>query len=183
MIKPADRPVAGRYARALFQASVAQNAVDAVSTELARWLAVGKAVPAWSAALEHPRVPGSVKVELVTGALGTLSPILKALLGLLIEKKRLDALPDIAARYEALVNESRGVSVAEVRSAVELSAEQLAEVKKALSRFGKNVNVLAKVDPALLGGLVVQVGDRLWDGSVVGQLARLKEKWLATAAN
>lgn len=183
MLKAADRAVVDRYARALFDAAQSGKAVDAVRADLARWLEVAAAVPEWAAALQHPRVAPAVKGELLARALGKPSALTGRLLDLLMEKKRLDALADIARRFNALADESRGVVAVSVGTAQPLSAEQTAAMKKSLSKIFGEVALHPRTDPALLGGLVVQVGDRLWDGSVAAQLARLKDAWLSSATN
>lgn len=183
MLKAADRAVIDRYARALFEAAQSGKAVDAVRVDLARWLEVAAAVPEWAAALQHPRVAPAVKGDLLARALGKPTALTGRLLDLLMEKKRLDALADIARRFNALADEARGVVAVSVGTAQPLTAEQTAALKKSLSKIFGEVALHPRTDPALLGGLVVQVGDRLWDGSVAAQLARLKDAWLSSATN
>lgn len=183
MLKAVDRAVVERYARALFEAARAAKAVDAVRDDLARWKETARAVPEWAAALSHPRVPAAVKADLLAQALKKPAPLTGRLLALLIEKKRLDALNEIAERFGALAEEALGRTTVIVSTARPLSAEQAAALKKSLAKIFGDVVLRPHADPALLGGLVVRVGDRLWDGSVAAQLARLKDAWISTATN
>jgi F-type H+-transporting ATPase subunit delta len=178
VLKAADRPVAGRYARALFQAADHAKTVDAVRRDLDRLTEVMAAVPSLANALFHPRVPAAAKGDLVTLALGTLSPITDRFLRLLIEKKRLDALVDIARRFVLLADAARGVVAVETSTAVPLTEAQRRALEKTLRQVFGDVVISARTEPSLLGGVVVRVGDQLWDGSVAGQLARLKENLL-----
>lgn len=178
MLKTADRPVAGRYARALFQAADGARSVDAVRGDLDRLTAAMAEVPVLAQALFHPRVPPAVKADLVAAALGTLSPVTDRFLKLLIEKKRLDGWTDIVRRFGQLADAARGVVAVEAVTAAPLASDQRAALETALGRAFGRVALSARTDGALLGGLVVRVGDRLWDGSVAGQLARLKDDLL-----
>ncbi len=183
MLKLADRPVAGRYARALFEAARAAQAVEPARAELRSLADLLHRASALAAALHHPRVPPAVKSELVAAALGAPSALLRRLFTLLLEKKRLDALGDVVGRYEILADEACGVRAVRVAVAVALTAEQTAALKKKLENVLGKVALKSEIDANLLSGMVVRMGDRLWDGSVAGQLARWKEDLLALAKN
>ena len=88
-------------------------------------------------------------------------------LGVLAENRRLADLPKMIDAFDAIVADHRGEVTAKVTSAHPLSAEQLKELTANLkSRVGRDVTVAATVDPAILGGLVVQLGSQLIDGSI-----------------
>ena len=94
---------------------------------------------------------------------------------LVTRNRRLFVLPDMIKAFRALLAEKRGEETAEVTSAAALSDEHVAALKEALSAStGKTVNVAAKVDPALIGGLVVKVGSRMIDTSLRTKLNSLK---------
>jgi F-type H+-transporting ATPase subunit delta len=97
--------------------------------------------------------------------------------GLLAERGRIDHLPEIVAAYRELVDEDLGQARASVRTAVALTETQRKELGGRLERtLGKRVLIEEHVDPTLLGGFVAQVGSFILDGSLDGQLARMRER-------
>ena len=89
--------------------------------------------------------------------------------------RRLFVLPDMIKAFKSLLAEKRGEETAEVTSAAALSDDQVTALKEALSAsMGKSVNISAKVDPALIGGLVVRVGSRMIDTSLRTKLNSIK---------
>ncbi len=99
---------------------------------------------------------------------------------LLLERRRIGMLPSIAAEYERLLDRARGVVAATVTSAAPLEAADEAAVRERVEVMtGATVRLVAVVDPALIGGLTLQVGDRLLDASVRGRLERLRSQLAA----
>lgn len=93
-------------------------------------------------------------------------------LGLLARNRRLASLPTIIRAYRAMAADARGETTAEVTSARELSAEQVERLRDTLkSKLRREVALDLRVDPAILGGLVVKVGSRLIDSSIRTKLA------------
>jgi F-type H+-transporting ATPase subunit delta len=104
------------------------------------------------------------------------SPLLRRILGMLVERGRVGLLGGVSSAYGHLWNAARGVLPAEATSAVPLSEEQLASLKRALGRAtGRDVELTTEVDPALLGGLLVRVAGQVYDGTVRGRLRALRE--------
>jgi F-type H+-transporting ATPase subunit delta len=172
----AETGLAGRYANAVFELAQEQRAVDALSADLA---ALRRAVDA-SADLAHlVRSPvfGSETQERAMKALlekmgaGKLAVNLVLLLA---AKRRLFALDNVIAAYERLVAQSRGETEAQVTSTRALSDGEIAELKSVLkARLGKEPRLATKVDPTLLGGLIVKVGSRMIDSSIRTKLTGL----------
>lgn len=181
MLKPQDRPIIGRYARALFEAARAQNAVDAVREDLGALRAVLAATPALAEALRHPRLPGSAKAEIVKKA--GASPLVAALAGLLFEKGRWDALSDIASAFASLADAAAGVLPVRLTTPAPLAADETQRWTRALAAVHRGtVRLDTRVDPDLLGGVTIRVGDRVWDNSLRNQLERLRESLASTRA-
>lgn len=160
------------YARAAF--AVARDA-----GALAQWsdaLAVSARIaaePQVAALLGHPRMEGSEAVALIapTGA----DEAFRRFLALLADNGRLAQLPEVVGMYEELRAEAERVVRATVTSAAELPDAELEGIRAALRRrFGCEVELAAKVDPALIGGAVISAGDVVIDGSVRGKLARMQ---------
>jgi F-type H+-transporting ATPase subunit delta len=169
--------LAGRYAVALFDLAQEQDALDAVAGDLHRL----RDLLAGSADLERlirsPVVSRDEQARAITaiGERAGFAPLTLQFLGLLAHKRRLFALPDVIAAYDAMLAEYRGEVGAEVVSAVPLSPEQLESVERQLSAaVGQTVKLSTEVDPGLLGGLVVRVGSRMIDASIRTKLHQLE---------
>lgn len=169
--------LATRYATALFELASEQEALERTAADLQAILEAVNAEPALARAIRSPIVPRDELVSLVTALaerLG-LSPLVRNFLGLLAQQRRLFALRLIAERFEQMLAAHRGEVTAEVASAVPLDAEQLASLRQALeARVGKAVKLATRVDPELLGGLVVRLGSRMIDASLRTRLQQLE---------
>lgn len=175
--------MASRYARALFGAAVKQRAVEPVRSELSRLCQALAASPALDDALRHPRVALEAKRAILQKVFGGFSLTVDRFVGLLLEKKRWDALREICPAYERLADEAGGILAVRAETAVPLSDEETAKVRRSLEKsWGGPVSLKTRVQEGLLGGVVLQVGDRVWDNSLKGQLERLREVWLAGTA-
>jgi F-type H+-transporting ATPase subunit delta len=132
--------------------------------------------------LESPKLAASQKIELLDKALGKkVPPIFLRFLETLVSKRRQMLIPTIASEYHALMDESEGRVHASVTVAREPSQPEQDALAKQLSRVvGKKVTPHITLNPAILGGLIVKVGDTVMDGSVRRRLATLKSRMLAT---
>ena len=161
--------LAGRYASALFDLARESNAIDVVQKSLSD-LRTGLAESADLSALIASPVVGrsdaANAIEAVAKAM-KLDSLTAKFLGVLAENRRLADLPKMIDAFDAIVADHRGEVTAKVTSAHPLTAEQMNTLTANLkSRVGRNVTVAATVDPAILGGLVVQLGSQLIDGSI-----------------
>ena len=166
--------VSRRYARALFALADQQGALDAVAATLAavtRLLAdetVARVLTGPVARRERGDLLRRIADE--TGG----PAVVRDFLLLLAERDRLRHLAGINAVFTALVDERRGLTRAAVRSAVPLARELLEEITGTFGTLtGKQVIASVQVDPALIGGVVVEVEGRVYDGSLRTQLERL----------
>lgn len=173
-----NRTIARRYAQGLFLLAREHDLLDRLQEELATIVATLDQAPALRATLEHPQVPAPRKIELIEGTFGErLSPYALKFLRLLVRKRREPYLGLIADEFQRIHDEARGIRHARVVSAVELPAELLERTAAELSRaLGLDVRVDAEIDPDVIGGLVVQIGDRRIDASLRGQLRALHER-------
>jgi F-type H+-transporting ATPase subunit delta len=165
----AETGLAGRYATAVFELARDRKSVDAVSADLAAFRRAMEASPDLARLVASPvfsREEQAKALKALLEKMGAGSLTIQFLL-LLASKRRLFALKDIIPAYERLVASSRGETAAEVTSARPLADGELAELKSALkARLGREPRLNAKVDPSLLGGLVVKVGSRMIDTSL-----------------
>jgi F-type H+-transporting ATPase subunit delta len=167
--KAHETGLAGRYAAALFELAEEQKSVDAVSADLAAFRKAMAANADLARVVKSPvfsRADQGRALNAVLNKMGAEALTIRFLL-LLTAKRRLFALTGIIAAYERRVAASRGETAAEVISARPLADGELSELKAALkARLGREPRLDAKVDPALLGGLVVKVGSRMIDSSL-----------------
>ncbi|HEX2257180.1 MAG TPA: F0F1 ATP synthase subunit delta [Afifellaceae bacterium] len=169
--------VAERYAAALFDLALDEQALDGVETDLNLLSALidGNAdlrrlvvSPVFSAD-EQQRAIGAVADRAGVG--GTVGNLVR----LMAKNRRLFALPGVIRAFMARLAEHRGEVSAEVVSARPLTDEQAAELKAALKEsLGKEVAVEQRIDPAILGGLIVRVGSRMIDSSIRSRLNSMK---------
>jgi F-type H+-transporting ATPase subunit delta len=174
--------IARRYAKALLDIGVKQQTFDALGKELDRAADVFVKSPELRTALENPVFPIDQR-KLVLEELArrlALSKTMRAFVMLLLEKGRIAKLPDIARVHRTLVDEHAGRVRVTVTSARPLDPALETRLKSALEKqSGKTVLFEKREDPALVGGLVTQLGDTVYDGSVRTQLERLREQLLA----
>ena len=127
--------------------------------------------------LQDSRVPAQSKAELLENALKGVDPLVLNLARLLLRRKKTAIAPQIREAFQELVDEAKGITHATVTSAVPLSSDELKAVTERLSTMtGGTVIVRPEVDDSILGGLVVQMGDRLIDGSTRSRLQALKRE-------
>jgi len=125
---------------------------------------------------DNPKVSSSQVVEVITSVLkAPLSPKVGNLLAAVLENGRLSALAEIAQQFQNLINARSGVSDAVIHSAFEMSGAQVDEVKGTLEqRFARKLNATVVIDPSLIGGIRVVVGDEVLDTSVKARLEQMK---------
>jgi F-type H+-transporting ATPase subunit delta len=174
--------LARRYAKALLEIGVQQQTYDALGKELDRAADTLRSSPELRVALENP-VFSLEKRKLIMDELSrrlALSKTVRNFIMLLLDKGRIAALPDIARVHRTLIDEHAGRMRATVTSARPLDPLLESRLKTALEKSsGKVVLFDKREDPAILGGLVTQLGDTVYDGSVRTQLQQLREELLS----
>jgi F-type H+-transporting ATPase subunit delta len=134
---------------------------------------------ALSSLITNPRITGEEKVQNLKQRLGDVNPQAIKLILLLSAKNKLAVIDDIAEEYQAQVDKYRGIEgteIAEVTTAVPLDDDyQLKVAQRITEIIGKPVLLKPKVDPAIIGGIIIRVGDKLIDGSIRSKLAALKK--------
>lgn len=163
--------IARPYAEALFKAGG-----DAQTAQQLNALATVAGDAQLRQFADNPKVRPEQVYDLVTSVANQpLSPSLQNFLRTVIDNGRLAALPEIAAQFHALVNARSGVSDAAIYSAFPIDDASLTEMVAALERrFGRKLNPTVWIDPALIGGVRVVVGDEVLDTSVKARLEQMK---------
>ena len=165
--------IARPYAEALFKAAVSD--LDGSSVWLDTLASIA-ANPQLQQFADSPKTTEAQVFELISAvAKITLPPQAQNFLRTVIENGRLSALPEIAAQFRALKNAQSGSSDAVVYSAFAIDEAALAAVAQTLEqRFGKKLNVSVQLEPELIGGIRVVVGDEVLDTSIKARLEQMK---------
>lgn len=165
--------IARPYAEAAFKIAIEQGALPAWSEALAR-LALVAGAEAANEVVGNPALSATQVASLFADTAGALTAEQGNFVQLLAENERLAVLPEIAQQFQALRNAHEGVLDAQVSSAFPLTDAQLAEIVATLrEKHGREVKVSAAVDPDLIGGVSIRIGDEVTDVSVRGKLAQL----------
>ncbi len=170
--------ISKRYAKALVSLGSEQEKVEAYGEELAQVSRIVASEDLLRLLVESPTLAVDKKSAIfaeIMDKLG-LSDGMRDFLGLLVEKDRMQYLPQIEQKYQQLADELSGTLRANVTAAAELSDQQKTAISDELEKqTGKNVELTVDVDAALIGGLRTEIGGRLFDGSVKTQLKRIED--------
>ncbi len=175
--------VAERYARALLAVALDKKAdLDRIGKELSEVAELMRKETRLATVLSSPTIAAPKRVEILDEILGPskLSPLTGNLLRLLTTNERMPLIEEVSAAFRRLTLEHKQIQSGEVVSAHDLDAEQRKRLAKSLGEaLGRTMELGYQVDPGLVGGLVVRIGNRIFDASVTTQLRRFKEKTLA----
>jgi F-type H+-transporting ATPase subunit delta len=174
--------IADRYARAVLHSCPDLATIDRARIDLVLISDTYRKSEPTREFLFDPKMPTSIKISIIRRGLeDRLSPVVLHLLMLLLDKHRQSILPDIADRFSELVDKVRGVDVAEVITAVDIPRDLRERLEESVQRFSaRTVEVQMKVDPSILGGVIVRLGDKVVDGSLKSRFRDLRRSMLAT---
>ncbi|XP_065505077.1 ATP synthase subunit O, mitochondrial [Caloenas nicobarica] len=167
----------GRYATALYSAASKQKKLDQIEKELSRVATLLKD-PKLSNVVMNPHTKGTVKQKAVSDALAKekMSPITVNLMNLLAENGRLRHTPDIVSAFGKIMSAYRGEVLCSVTTAQPLDDASLTELKSVLNGFlakGEVLKLETKTDPSILGGMVVNIGEKYVDMSTRSKIQKL----------
>ncbi len=170
--------LAGRYASALFELASEAGTVSAVEGDLETLSEALRESPELRALIKNPEVSREALGRVLAG-LGTelqLADLTKNFLGVLAQNRRVGELPKVIRAFQSIAAAQRGEVTAEVASAHALTDEQLTTLEQKLrARQGRTVKLQTRVDPDLLGGLVVTIGSQRIDSSIRSRLNSLAQ--------
>ena len=171
-----------QYANALADIALAQGAAEPASKQLADFGAVYAESAELRNFLASPAVDRAAKhgvIEKLAARLGA-NKIIRNFLFVIVDHRRTHILPEIIAAFQDVIRRRQGIAEAEISSAVELSATQKAEFAFTLERLtGKRVESKFLLEPGLLGGAVIRLGDTIYDGSLRNRLNELRARLAA----
>lgn len=171
---------ARRYAEAAFEIGRADGTLDAWERDMAK-IAETMRHPQLRRLLQHPAIPFSEKERVLRAVLGrSVAEGVVNLLLLMIRRGRPGAIEPMIVRFAELLRRERGIALAEVRTALPLDDAQRAEIASRLRALtGSEIEMDESVDPDLIGGVSVRIGDQLYDASVRNRLERLRARLTA----
>lgn len=170
--------LARRYAQALFELAVEMAALDQIDRELRDVSELVAGNQELKYLLNHPNIEVEVKKDILGKILDSgASQLSRHFLYLLVDRRRQNLLRLIQREFSYLANEARNIVEAKVTSAIELKADQEERLKEFISKCtGKEVRLLTEVEPNLIGGAKLKIGDRVMDGSIATALEKMREK-------
>ncbi|WP_168121404.1 F0F1 ATP synthase subunit delta [Paenibacillus sp. HB172176] len=178
-----DAVVAKRYAKALFELASETGIVSEVEAQLKLIADALEQDEAIGKFLSLPNVDPSQKIAVLKASFGDkVSVLVLNALQVMMDRRRQAIIGEVYEAYKKIAGEATGVAHATVYTASELSETELAAVAKQFGGItGKQIQAVQVVEPALLGGLQVRIGDRLYDGSLSGKLSRLQKSFQSKA--
>jgi F-type H+-transporting ATPase subunit delta len=170
--------IARRYAQALNEQAAQSGVLDQVDADIElirESLADSRELRAF---FDSPIISREKKADVVKALFGErIQTVTMNFMGLLVEKRREGVFPSVVSSYRELRDDQLGTTAVSVRTAYELSEEdQNALVNELKSLTGKQVRLETKVDASIMGGIVIRIGDTVYDGSITNQLATLRER-------
>ncbi len=169
--------VAKRYAKALFDVAVERDEVVRVEDELKQIVALIHDHPDFGKLLRYPNIDSARKFALLQELFhGKVSESIISLFHLLLKRGREAILDDLSQAYTRIANEAMGQANAVVYTAFALTDEEKKLIDEQFGKLtGKRIRSESVVDPGLLGGVKIRIGDRLYDGSLSGKLERMEK--------
>lgn len=174
----ADEIIVRRYARALFDVSLNEGRMETVGRDLEYINDLIHSAPDLLHVMQDPVISVDKKKDIIKRIFtGSINDTTLDFWLIMIGRFRGAMIRELKTRFDELINEYRGITTAEVVTAVSLDESQRQGLAERLSAVtGKKVIMDMKIDPSILGGVVVRIGDTVMDGSVKGYLGDLKEK-------
>jgi F-type H+-transporting ATPase subunit delta len=171
-----------QYATALADIVLQQGAADPARNQLEDFRAAYQESEELRNFLTSPAIPRDAKhgvIEKLVARLGG-SKIIRNFLFVMADNQRVHLLPEIVKTFELVLRKRQGVAEADITSASELNGGQKTALIKSLERLsGKKIQAKYSLEPELLGGAVVRIGDTIYDGSVLNRLNRLRAQLAA----
>ncbi len=166
-----------RYAKAILDLAQTQGSAAQVAEDMAKITAAVKESKELLDFLNSPNVKGDVKLSALKEIFAGSQNITESLFQLLQENKRFSILPAIAIQYKAQFDAASGIETAVVTTAFAIDADLEAKVLAKIKQFTNNhVNIKNVVDPAIIGGFIIRLGDKQFNASIAARLLSLKRE-------
>lgn len=165
------------YAEALFELAIEAGQADQTTAGLETVISAVMQAPEFGQLLASPAIGKDKRIQALDEAFGGKVPqVLMGVLRMMVSRGHISGLEDMAREYDVLVRQYRGESVARVTSAVPLKEAEAVAIRREMeNRVGHRVTLQCSVDPALIGGVRVEVDGKVIDGSIRNKLEQIKE--------
>jgi F-type H+-transporting ATPase subunit delta len=173
--------VAKRYSKAVFELAVEKTMIDEIESDFKMISEVIQMNSDITGLLENPLISESYKLKTNNKIFkGSISGVTLNLFRLMAEKKRLAILPEVVKEFQNKLLDYRDIITGELISAVELSETHVKQIYNRIEKAtGKSVILEKQLDPDIIGGFIVKVGDVIFDNSIRFQLNKLRERLVA----
>jgi F-type H+-transporting ATPase subunit delta len=166
-----------RYAKAILEVASSKKATSEVSNDMFLIASTIKGNLELSTFIQNPTIKVEVKENALLEVFSNTNSVTKNLFHLLFENKRFEILGEVASEYNKLFDEMNGIEVAKVTTAIAMDADLEAKVKAKIATFSnKKVTIENIVDPAIIGGFILRIGDNQYNASVANRLQVLKRE-------
>jgi F-type H+-transporting ATPase subunit delta len=167
-----------RYAKAILETAVSTGKANQVNDDMKSIIAAVNSSPDLKDFLASPIITSEVKMNVLSEIFGSVQADTKSLFRLLQENKRFQILEAIATQFNAQFDEMNGVEVAKVTTAFPITADLEAKIlAKATSISTKKITIQNTVDPSIIGGFILRIGDKQYNASVSNRLQELKREF------
>lgn len=175
--------VAKRYATALYELAVEKNVADKIGSDLADVAKSWEESPELQNVVQNPQFGMEAKRQVIAAVADRagVHAIVKNTLLMLSDRRRLSHLPEIAEVYTRLAERRSGKVRAEIVTATKLPEAYYTQLQNTLKQAtGKDVLLVRREDPSLIGGVITTIGGRVFDGSIKNRLRQLRSNLLAS---
>jgi len=167
-----------RYAKAILETAVSTGKANQVNDDMKSIIAAVNSSADLKDFLASPIITSEVKMNVLSEVFGSVQADTKSLFRLLQENKRFEILEAIATQFNAQFDEMNGVEVAKVTTAFPITADLEAKIlAKATSISTKKITIQNTVDPSIIGGFILRIGDKQYNASVSNRLQELKREF------
>ena len=166
-----------RYAKAILDIASSKGVADVVSKDMTSIASTVYSNAELSTFLQNPTIKTEVKQTALLEVFADVNSVTKSLFRLLFENKRFEILENIAIEYNKLFDEMNGIEVAKVTTAIALDANLEKEVLAKIATFSnKKITIENNVDPSIIGGFILRIGDKQYNASIANRLQVLKRE-------
>lgn len=171
------RNIANRYAKALFVEALEKKQLEAVEADFPRVVDLIENTPGLNSFITHPAIISSEKKKVISGMLaGKVNDLLFDFLCLIVDKRRESYIPLVWEGYRDLLLEHRKSEEAVIQTPYELPADIVGALSAKLEQVtGKTIIIKQQIEPGLIGGVRVRIGDRVVDGSIIHRMDMMKQ--------
>ncbi len=166
-----------RYAKAILEIADSKKVASEVSADMALIASTITGNVELSSFIENPLIKTDTKKDVVSEVFVSVHPVTKSLFHLLLENKRFEILDAIAIEYNHLFDIMNGVEVAKVTTAIPMDAALEAKVAAKIATFSnKKITIENTIDPSIIGGFILRIGDKQYNASIANRLQVLKRE-------